>query len=198
MGVAASSSELTTADINELEETGFQPGEIKKLYARFRKLDRKGRGFIRREDLLKIPELAMNPLVHRIIALFRPSDAIAKDAGVWQINFKEFLKALSVFSENGNIEAKAKFAFRVYDINQDGFISQTELFEVMKTMVGDNVDDTELMNIVSATIESWDVDRDGRLSYEEFRDGISLDTIRENMTMEFKMWKVEQALLIHT
>lgn len=187
MGVASSSSDLTTADIKELEETGFQPGEIKKLYDRFRKLDRKGRGFIRREDLLKIPELAMNPLVHRIIALFRPSSAIAKDAGVWQINFKEFLKALSVFSESGNIEAKARFAFRVYDIDQDGFISEGELYEVMKTMVGDNVDEADLKDTVRATIESWDVDGDGRLSYEEFRDGISLDTIRENMTMEFKI-----------
>ena len=112
MGVATSSSDLTTHDIDELQITsGFTPAEIKKLYARFRKLDRTGRGVIRREDLLKIPELAMNPLCSRIITLFRPASSLANDSGVWQINFKEFLKALSVFSNHGIEEEKARFAF---------------------------------------------------------------------------------------
>ena len=58
MGVATSSSDLTPTDIDELQDSsGFTPAEIKKLYTRFRKLDRTGRGVIRREDLLKIPEL---------------------------------------------------------------------------------------------------------------------------------------------
>ena len=112
-------------------------------------------------DLLKIPELAMNPLCKRIITLFRPQSSIEKDAGVWQINFKEFLKALSVFSDHGTDEEKARFAFRIYDIDNDGYISENELFEVMKTMVGDNVDNENLKEIVKTTIEAWDNDGDG-------------------------------------
>ena len=186
MGVAASSTDLQTADINELErDSGFRPGEVKKLYDRFRKLDRTGRGFIRREDLLKIPELAMNPLVHRIIALFRPTDSVGKD-GVWQINFKEFLKALSVFSEKGSIEAKASFAFRIYDVDGDGFVGHSDMVEVMKAMVGENVTDEKLLEIVSNTIEAWDVDNDGKLNFEEFFNGLSKETNEKHMTMTFK------------
>ena len=36
-------------------------------------------------------------------------------------------------------EEKLRFAFRIYDIDNNGFISDTELFQVLKTMVGDNL-----------------------------------------------------------
>ena len=187
MGVATSSSDLTPTDIDELQDSsGFTPAEIKKLYTRFRKLDRTGRGVIRREDLLKIPELAMNPLCKRIITLFRPQSSIEKDAGVWQINFKEFLKALSVFSDHGTDEEKARFAFRIYDIDNDGYISENELFEVMKTMVGDNVDNENLKEIVKTTIEAWDNDGDRKLNFEEFRSTLSQQNT-SHMTMKIEL-----------
>ena len=138
------------------------------------------------EDLLKIPELAMNPLCKRIITLFRPQSSIEKDAGVWQINFKEFLKALSVFSDHGTDEEKARFAFRIYDIDNDGYISENELFEVMKTMVGDNVDNENLKEIVKTTIEAWDNDGDGKLSFEEFRSTLSQQNT-SHMTMKIEL-----------
>ena len=36
-------------------------------------------------------------------------------------------------------EEKLRFAFRIYDIDNNGFISDTELFQILKTMVGDNL-----------------------------------------------------------
>ena len=36
-------------------------------------------------------------------------------------------------------EEKLRFAFRIYDIDNNGFISDMELFQVLKTMVGDNL-----------------------------------------------------------
>ena len=41
---------------------------------------------------------------------------------------------------------------RVYDIDKDGFISNGELFAVLKKMVGENLHDTQLQQIVDKTI----------------------------------------------
>ena len=38
------------------------------------------------------------------------------------------------------------------DIDKDGFISNGELFQVLKVMVGDNLQDTQLQQIVDKTI----------------------------------------------
>ena len=59
-------------------------------------------------------------------------------------------------------------AFQVYDINQDGFISNGELFTVLKMMVGNNLKEVQLQQIVDKTILQFDKDGDGKISYEEF------------------------------
>jgi len=59
-------------------------------------------------------------------------------------------------------------AFRVYDIDNDGFISNGELFQTLKLMVGSNLKDSELQQIVDKSIQSGDRDGDGKLSFQEF------------------------------
>ena len=61
-------------------------------------------------------------------------------------------------------------AFRIYDIDQDGFISNGELFQVLKTMVGSNLTEKQLQEIVDKTIYYADKDGDGKISFEEFSD----------------------------
>ena len=51
------------------------------------------------------------------------------------------------------------------------------MFEVMKTMVGNNVDDENLKAIVKSTIDAWDADGDGKLNFEEFRNTLSENTL---------------------
>lgn len=59
-------------------------------------------------------------------------------------------------------------AFKIYDINQDGYISNGELFTVLKMMVGNNLKEVQLQQIVDKTIIQFDTDGDGKISYEEF------------------------------
>ena len=59
-------------------------------------------------------------------------------------------------------------AFKVYDMNNDGFISNAELFQTLKLMVGSNLKDSELQQIVDKTILAGDKDGDGKLSFQEF------------------------------
>ena len=39
-------------------------------------------------------------------------------------------------------------AFKIYDMDKDGFISNGELFQVLKMMVGSNLKDSQLQQIV--------------------------------------------------
>lgn len=59
-------------------------------------------------------------------------------------------------------------AFRIYDMDNDGYISNGELFQVLKMMVGNNLKDTQLQQIVDKTIVFADKDEDGKISFEEF------------------------------
>jgi serine/threonine-protein phosphatase 2B regulatory subunit len=59
-------------------------------------------------------------------------------------------------------------AFRVYDLDNDGFISNGELYMTLKLMVGNNIKDTELQQIVDKSIITGDKDGDGKISFEEF------------------------------
>jgi serine/threonine-protein phosphatase 2B regulatory subunit len=66
----------------------------------------------------------------------------------------------------------------VYDVDRDGYISNGELFIVLKMMVGSNLKDQQLqqvrfhmgrlMEIVDKTIMEADKDGDGKISFEEF------------------------------
>jgi len=59
-------------------------------------------------------------------------------------------------------------AFRIYDMDNDGFISNGELFQVLKMMVGNNLKETQLQQIVDKTVINADKDGDGKISFSEF------------------------------
>lgn len=62
-------------------------------------------------------------------------------------------------------------------MDRDGFISNGELFLVLKMMVGNNLKDGQLQQIVDKTIMEADKDGDGKLSFEEFVQMVS-NTVR--------------------
>ncbi|XP_063692617.1 calcineurin subunit B type 1-like [Bolinopsis microptera] len=135
--------------------TQFSEEELRRLGKRFKKLDIDKNGTISIEEFMSLPELQQNPLVRRVIDLF-DTDRNG------EIDFKEFVQGLSQFTVKGaDKESKLKFAFKVYDIDQDGYISNGELFQVLKMMVGTNLKDVQLQQIVDKTILIADTDGDG-------------------------------------
>ena len=51
-------------------------------------------------------------------------------------------------------------------MDRDGYISNGELFNVLKMMVGSNLKDTQLQQIVDKTIINADKDGVGKINYE--------------------------------
>merc|ERR1712007_302982 len=139
----------------------FDPDEIARLGKRFKKLDLDNSGSLSVDEFMSLPELHQNPLVQRVIEIFDQD-------GNGEVDFREFIEGVSQFSVKGDKTLKLKFAFKIYDVDKDGFISNGELFTVLKMMVGNNLKDSQLQQIVDKTIVYADKNGDGKINFEEF------------------------------
>ena len=109
--------------------------------------------------------------------------AIFDEDGGGDVDFQEFVLGLSAFSSKGHKEEILKFAFKVYDIDRDGYISNGELFIVLKMMVGSNLKDQQLQQIVDKTIMEADKDGDGKISFQEFTQMVENTDVSMSMTL---------------
>jgi serine/threonine-protein phosphatase 2B regulatory subunit len=170
--MGANTSALLSEEIEEIaRQSMLQHSEIKTLYKRFQKLDRNQSGTLEADELMMIPELAMNPLVPRIVAVFDT------------VNFRQFVNNLAVFGPNGTPDAKVDFAFRIYDVDGDGFVSEDDLEAVLRMMVGDNIADDALHRVVRKVFDAADADGDGLISRAEFSSAVDIVDIVNRLTI---------------
>jgi serine/threonine-protein phosphatase 2B regulatory subunit len=69
-------------------------------------------------------------------------------------------------------------------MDRDGFISNGELFLVLKMMVGNNLKDQQLQQIVDKTIMEADKDGDGHISFEEFCSFVETTDVAKQLTLD--------------
>jgi len=178
---------LQQQEIDEIhQETGFTHHQIVRLYSRFTSLDKSNQGYLSREDFLRIPELAINPLGDRIVHAFFTEG----DDGV---NFRQFMRTLSRFrpikekkcNELNNREEKLRFAFKMYDLDGDDKISREELLAVLHMMVGANISEDQLGSIADRTITEADQDQDGMIAFEEFKKVMERVDVEQKMSIRF-------------
>nr|QBH72778.1 calcineurin b subunit [Isotomurus palustris] len=179
---------LRDEELAEIQkETGFTANQIERLYSRFTALDKTATGALSREDFLRIPELAINPLGDRIVmAFFRQSD---ED----RVNFRQFVRVLAHFRpikkgrENAynSREGKLKFAFKLYDLDDDDRITKEELLAVLQMMVGENISEEQLISIAERTILEADMDGDGMIGFEEFCKVLDRSLVEQKMSIRF-------------
>uniref|UniRef100_A0AC35TKB3 Calcineurin B-like protein 1 n=1 Tax=Rhabditophanes sp. KR3021 TaxID=114890 RepID=A0AC35TKB3_9BILA len=190
MGNSACSLMLQDDEIKLIaEETGFAKNQIVRLYSRFLSLDRHSRGYLDREDFLRIPELAINPLGDRIVdAFFSDKNEVDK-----KINFRDFIRVLAHFRpiqtpQKVNINSrdeKLKFAFSMYDLNKNGYITREEFKVILNMMVGANITEEQLDCIAERTITEADTDHDGKISFDEFCKAMQKTDIEQKMSIRF-------------
>ncbi|EPY33482.1 protein phosphatase 3, regulatory subunit [Strigomonas culicis] len=88
--------------------------------------------------------------------------------GSREVDFFDFVKAVSILSTHSPREEKLRFTFKMYDIDGDGKISNKDLYETLRIMVGANLTGVQLQQIVDKTFIEADADRDGYITFEEF------------------------------
>ena len=84
----------------------------------------------------------------------------------------------SLFSTAGTEEEQTEFCFKVYDLNEDGFISREEMLTMMGNCLYRNEveeGDEGIKDLIDMTIRKMDVDKDGRISYSDFAATVSKD-----------------------
>ncbi len=61
-----------------------------------------------------------------------------------------------------------EFIFKIYDHDEDGFISNGDLFKTVKLLIGNNLTNNHLQQMVDRTIVLVDKDLDGKIGFDEF------------------------------
>lgn len=186
--MGSNSSMLQKDDIQTISsETGFTANQIKRLYSRFKNLDRNNTGYLDRSDFLLIPELHVNPLCDRII------EVLIEDYGhEGRLNFRQFAKAFSTFRrgkierlDNNSKENKLRFLFGIYDRDKDAKINKTELMTILKMLVGSNIPEDQMNAIAERTIAELDVDGDEFITFDEFCKTLTRIDIEDKMSVKF-------------
>uniref|UniRef100_A0A914HJ13 EF-hand domain-containing protein n=1 Tax=Globodera rostochiensis TaxID=31243 RepID=A0A914HJ13_GLORO len=193
MGNSTTSLMLQEEEVVEIaKDTGFSRNQIVRLYSRFLSLDRQGRGYLDRDDFQRIPELAINPLGGRIVDAFF-SGFGESGAKSELINFRQFVKVLAHFrplsKSKPNVvnsrEEKLKFAFSMYDLNKNGYITRDEFKVILNMMVGSNITADQLDSIADRTITEADADKDGKISFDEFCKAMERTDVDQKMSIRF-------------
>lgn len=163
--------------VNEKQQINFDKKELRILYQNFISMDANKNGLIEPDEFFNVPELKDNPIVNRIISVFDKN-------GDGKISFYEFVWGLSALTNNANLEGKLKFAFQIYDMNNDGYISNGDLFNCLKMLVGDNLNDIQIQQLSDRTLIAADKDLDGKISYEEFCNFVKDIKIQDLFSMD--------------
>ncbi|ORY96258.1 hypothetical protein BCR43DRAFT_269943 [Syncephalastrum racemosum] len=124
---------LTTDKIRELQQRShFDQVELEALYDQFKSLatvdkSEDGSGIDKDtfEQCLGPLGLEKNLITERIFDFFdQDHDGV--------INFSELVAGLSILCK-GNLDEKMEYAFKGYDLDEDGFLSRDELYQMFKS-----------------------------------------------------------------
>ncbi|XP_033248233.1 neo-calmodulin-like [Drosophila miranda] len=140
--------------------TNLTLDQIEEIREAFQVFDRENKGCITCKELGTVMRsLGQNPTEAELYDMI---DEIDLD-GDGTIDFSEFLYMMSQRMEDLGSEESLLLGFKIFDRDDNGYISTLELKTTMM-MLGEKVTDEEVREIMAEI----DQDHDGRISYAEF------------------------------
>ena len=151
MGV--NSSILTNEDIQRLKtETDFNQKDIKKSHKKFGALDKDKKGYVSISDIVSIPEIENNPLRYHI------AQYMSNNNEREEISFDAFIKVIDIFKNNKTVE-QYKFMYDLFDFDKDGKISSEDMLINFKLLLGNSLNEEQIIEIVDKTISEYSSDQ---------------------------------------
>lgn len=141
MGLMAS-HQLSDEELKAYQDaTGLSLEQLEQLYHRFRALDRRQLGYLTPTDLLRIPQLAQNPLHRQIIDGF-----FANAAHTDRIDFGEFVRTCATFmlpqfapmppeQRWDGRQQKLRLLSHMFDTKRSGHIERSDFRRAMHYML---------------------------------------------------------------
>ncbi|XP_075433080.1 lysophosphatidylcholine acyltransferase 2 isoform X1 [Ascaphus truei] len=114
-------------------------------------------GRIGLEEFASHLQLPVSDVLRELFALFdRNRDGT--------IDFREYVIGMSVLCNPANTEETIQMAFKLFDVDEDGSITEVEFSSLLRSSLG--VPDLD----VSKLFRDMDADESGKISYDEFKD----------------------------
>ncbi|XP_061192042.1 neurocalcin homolog [Saccostrea echinata] len=170
-------SKLEPGTIEELsKQTEFSEQELQQWYKDF--MNDFPKGYVKLHEFEKMyegffPNGDASKFARHVFHAFDQN-------GDGHIDFKEFVCGLNA-TLRGTIEQKLKWAFRVYDIHEDGFISKDEMKDIISAIhkVTGNKRDTckekSLQQEIEEVFQRMDKNADQKISLKEFVENAAKD-----------------------
>ncbi|KAG7189358.1 hypothetical protein KM043_017008 [Ampulex compressa] len=91
------------------------------------------------------------------------------------IRLETWILGLDVFLR-GTLRDRIEFCFKVYDLNNDGYITKDEIFQLFKNCLlkqpGEEDPDEGVRDLSELALKKLDVDRDGKISFADYRSAV--------------------------
>lgn len=160
--------------INQLiKVTRLPREEVVLLMSRYERLCKKEEGKLHRiefrDELNRSFNITDDILMDRVFKAFDK-----KSCGT--LRQEDYVTGIGKFL-NGTLDEQVQMAFDVYDLNNDGYISREEMFQLLKhslVKAPTEEDPDELVKeLVEIIMKKLDYDHDGRVSLQDFRSAVS-------------------------
>merc|ERR1711892_453529 len=109
----------------------------------------------------KLDELKVNPFATNMCRVFAEGSSV--------MHFEQFLDMMSVMSVSAPVEVKAEWAFKLFDINQDGYLDKYDIKEVVNSVSDNELGDEQVSSVAEKVLKETDINNTGRISLTEFK-----------------------------